>query len=87
MIVTCNTSQNLKLNSQTVRNAIGKDLRRSIWEDNPVAHSVGHVVHQVLPVRGVDVAVAAVRYVIRTLDLVLELVVHRVHVVAVVELT
>uniref|UniRef100_A0A8W7Q267 Uncharacterized protein n=1 Tax=Anopheles coluzzii TaxID=1518534 RepID=A0A8W7Q267_ANOCL len=66
-------------NVQTVGKLGGEDLGGSVREDDPVAHAIGNIVHEVLAVGGIDVAVATVRHIIRALYLVLELIVHCLH--------
>uniref|UniRef100_A0A182V573 Uncharacterized protein n=1 Tax=Anopheles merus TaxID=30066 RepID=A0A182V573_ANOME len=66
-------------NVQTVGKLGGEDLGGSVREDDPVAHTIGDIVHEVLAVGGIDVAVATVRHIIRALYLVLELIVHCLH--------
>uniref|UniRef100_A0A182TX52 Uncharacterized protein n=1 Tax=Anopheles melas TaxID=34690 RepID=A0A182TX52_9DIPT len=70
---------------QTVGKLGGEDLGGSVREDDPVAHTIGDIVHEVLAVGGIDVPVATVRHIIRTLYLVLELIVHCLHMVTVIE--
>lgn len=72
-------------NVQTVGKFGGEDLGGSVREDDPVAHTIGDIVHEVLAVGGIDVAVATVRHIIRALYLVLELIVHCLHMVTVIE--
>ena len=72
-------------NVQTVGKLGGEDLGGSVREDDPVAHTIGDIVHEVLAVGGIDVAVATVRHIIRALYLVLELIVHCLHMVTVIE--
>uniref|UniRef100_A0A8W7Q2Y4 Uncharacterized protein n=1 Tax=Anopheles coluzzii TaxID=1518534 RepID=A0A8W7Q2Y4_ANOCL len=73
-------------NLHAVCDAVGKHFRWLVRCQQPVAEPIGNVVHEMLFADGIDITVATVRYVIRTLDLMLKLAVGALHLIPVIEL-